>query len=314
MIGKSIARPDEGAVKLRLRELARRVDARLPELLPPENERPERVHAAMLYAAASPGKRLRPVLAMAVAEMLGGRAETERPLLDLACAIEMVHACSLVLDDLPMMDDAELRRGRATTHRVYGEAVAVLASYGLLNRAYAIFTERVHQLRLKRYSSEDLIHLLTEAVGSRGLIGGQALDLESEAAQNAGQPLDLGRLEFIHSHKTGALFTAAAELGAMAADAKRAELAVVTRYAKNLGLAFQIADDLLDVLASREETGKDSGQDAEKTTFVSLLGVAGAERLCSELLDFASESLAEFGKKAEALRQIAEVVRRRGKL
>lgn len=309
MIGKSIARTDEGAVKLRLRELARRVDARLPELLPPENERPERVHAAMLYAAASPGKRLRPVLAMAVAEMLGGRAETERPLLDLACAIEMVHACSLVLDDLPMMDDAELRRGRATTHRVYGEAVAVLASYGLLNRAYAIFTERVHQLRLKRYSSEDLIHLLTEAVGSRGLIGGQALDLESE-----GLPLDLGRLEFIHSHKTGALFTAAAELGAMAADARRAELAVVTRYAKNLGLAFQIADDLLDVLASREETGKDSGQDAEKTTFVSLLGVAGAERLCSELLDFASESLAEFGKKAEALRQIAEVVRRRGKL
>jgi geranylgeranyl diphosphate synthase type II len=306
MIRKILARPDEGAVKLRLRELAERVDLRLPELLPPAGERPEQVHAAMLYAAASPGKRLRPVLALAVAEMFGGSAPQT---LDLACAIEMVHACSLILDDLPMMDDAELRRGRATTHRVYGEAVAVLASYGLLNRAYAIFAERVHQLRIKRYTSEDLIHLLTEAVGSRGLIGGQALDLESEGAS-----LDLGRLEFIHSHKTGALFTAAAELGAMAADARRAELAIVTRYAKNLGLAFQIADDLLDVLATREQTGKDSGQDSGKTTFVGLLGIEGAERLCSELLDFAIDSVAELGRKADPLRQLAEVVRRRGKL
>jgi geranylgeranyl pyrophosphate synthase len=306
MIGKFSSRPDEGAVKRRLRQLAENVDARLPELLPQAAERPEEVHRAMLYAAASPGKRLRPVLALAVAEMFGGAAPQT---LDLACAIEMVHACSLVLDDLPMMDDAELRRGRPTTHKAFGEAVAVLASYGLLNRAYAIFAERVHQLRLKRYSSEDLIHLLTEAVGSRGLIGGQALDLES-----GGQELDLGRLEFIHSHKTGALFTAAAELGAMAADAKRSELAVVTRYAKNLGLAFQIADDLLDVLATREETGKDSGQDAEKTTFVKLLGVAGAEHLCSELLDFAIESLDSLGRKADPLRQLAEVVRRRGKL
>lgn len=311
MLGKTFARPDADAVRRRLRELAQRVDARLPELLPAASERPEKVHEAMLYAAASPGKRLRPVLALAVAEMFG---EVAPQTLDLACAIEMVHACSLILDDLPMMDDAELRRGRPTTHRVYGEAVAVLASYGLLNRAYAIFAERVHHLRLKRYSSEDLIHLLTEAVGSRGLIGGQALDLESEKSVAEGQPLDLGRLEFIHSHKTGALFTAAAELGAMAADARRSELAVVTRYAKNLGLAFQIADDLLDVLATREETGKDSGQDEGKTTFVKLLGVAGAEHLCSELLDFATLSLAELGRKAEPLRQLAEVVRLRGKL
>ena len=311
MLGKTFARPDDESVRRRLRELAQRVDSRLPELLPAASQRPEKVHEAMLYAAASPGKRLRPVLALAVAEMFG---ELAPPVLDLACAIEMVHACSLILDDLPMMDDAELRRGRPTTHRVYGEAVAVLASYGLLNRAYAIFTERVHQLRLKRYTSEDLIHLLTEAVGSRGLIGGQALDLESEELAALGQKLDLGRLEFIHSHKTGALFTAAAELGAMAADARRSELAVVTRYAKNLGLAFQIADDLLDVLATREETGKDSGQDENKTTFVRLLGVAGAEHLCSELLDFATLSLAELGRKAEPLRQLAEVVRRRGKL
>jgi len=307
MLAKTFARPSTDAVRARLRELALEVDARLPALLPATEQRPEKVHEAMLYAAASPGKRLRPVLALAVAEMFGGKAP--QLTLDLACAIEMVHACSLVLDDLPMMDDAELRRGRPTTHRVYGEAVALLASYGLLNRAYAIFAERVHQLRLRRYTSEDLIHLLTEAVGSAGLIGGQALDIESE-----GQDLDLEKLEFIHSHKTGALFTAAAELGAMAADARRAELAVVTRYAKNLGLAFQIADDLLDVLASSEETGKDSGQDAQKTTFVKLLGVAGAEHLCFELLDFAVDSLAELGRKADPLRQLVEVVRRRGKL
>ena len=260
----------------------------------------------MRYAALSPGKRLRPVLTLVVADIFG---EASEAVLDVACSIEMVHACSLILDDLPMMDDASLRRGRETTHRVFGEDVAVLASYGLLNLAFAVVAERATRLATGRYTSEDLLHLLTEAIGSRGLVGGQALDLEARHEE-----LDLDRLEYIHSHKTGALFTAAAELGAMAVDARRRDLGAVTRYAKNLGLAFQIADDLLDVLATSEETGKDAKQDEDKLTFVKLLGVEGAVQLLRELIDFAITSLEPLGQRADPLRALAEVVKQMARL
>jgi geranylgeranyl diphosphate synthase, type II len=288
----------------RLHELGAQVEKRLPELLPPATARPEQVHRAMLYALTSPGKRLRPVLTLTVAELFGCRSPF---VLDLGCAIEMVHAASLVLDDLPMMDDAALRRGRPTTHRVFGEAIAVMAAIALLNRAFALVAERAQQLGLSRYTGEDLVHLLSLAIGSEGLIGGQALDLENHAGFN------LEQLEFIHSHKTGALFCAAAELGAMAADARRRDLGAITRYAKNLGLAFQIVDDLLDVTAEAAEVGKDVGKDAGKTTFVSLLGVAGAQALANELLDFAAASIAELGRKAEPLRALLELVRGHGR-
>jgi geranylgeranyl diphosphate synthase type II len=288
------------ASKVRLHAYAERVERRLPTLVPPPAMRPERVHAAMHYALTSPGKRLRPILALAAAEMFG---RADDLVLDVACAVELVHACSLVLDDLPMMDDAALRRGRPTVHREFGEATAVLAAYGLFNRAYALVVESALRMRLRRYSTEDLIHHLAAAIGTDGLIGGQALDLESRADQ-----LDLEQLEYIHSHKTGALFIAAAELGAMAADARRRDLEAVTRYAKNLGLAFQITDDLLDVTATTEETGKDSDQDSAKVTFVKLLGVAGARALAAELLDFAVGALADYGRDADPLRLIAAMV------
>ena len=306
MIRKAVESLRRPAVQSRLKELVGEVNARLSALIPSKEERPESVHEAMSYALLAPGKRLRPVLTLSVAEMFG---EVTPQALDMSCAIEMVHACSLILDDMPMMDDAALRRGRDTTHRVYGEDVAILASFALLNRAFGLVAERAQELTLTRYTSEDLIHLLTEAVGSRGLVGGQALDLEAE-----GKEIDLDRLEFIHSHKTGALFTSAAELGAMAVDARRRDLGAVTRFSKNLGLAFQIADDLLDVLATTEETGKDSHQDEGKTTFVRLLGVGGAQTLCSELLDFALESLSPFGRRADSLREIAEIVRTYGRI
>lgn len=311
MIRKAVERLRRPGVQSRLKELTADVNARLPSLIPPKEERPEAVHDAMAYALLAPGKRLRPVLTLSVAEMFG---EVTPQALDMSCAIEMVHACSLILDDMPMMDDAALRRGRKTTHLIYGEDVAILASFGLLNRAFGLVAERAQELTLSRYTSEDLIHLLTEAVGSRGLVGGQALDLEAQKGEAGRAEIDLDRLEFIHSHKTGALFTAAAELGAMAVDARRRDLGSVTRFAKNLGLAFQIADDLLDVLASSEETGKDSHQDEGKTTFVKLLGVEGAQTLCSELLDFAMESLSPFGRRADSLREIAEIVRTYGRL
>jgi len=286
----------------RLIELAGQVERRLPQLIPPADHRPEAVHGAMSYALTGRGKRLRPVLTLVVAEIFGRPSPV---ILDLACTIEMIHACSLVLDDLPMMDDAELRRGRPTTHRVYGEDIATLAAFALLNRVFEVVAEGSHRLRMKRYAPEDLVHLLTGAIGSRGLIGGQALDLERRP------DLDLERLEYIHSHKTGALFTAAAELGAMAADARRRDLAAVTRYAKNLGLSFQITDDLLDVTASSSETGKDSDQDRDKMTFVKLLGTAGAGALAGELIDFAIDSLAPLGRRADPLRELAEAVRGR---
>lgn len=258
------------------------------------------MHRALRYAALGSGKRVRPVLTLAVAELVGDAGDEA---VDLACAVELVHAASLVLDDLPSMDDAELRRGRPTTHRAFGEDVAILAAFALLTRAFELVADAGQRLALKRYSSEDMVHHLAEAVGTRGLVGGQALDLASDPAT-----VDLERLEYIHSHKTGALFLAAAELGAMAADARRKELEAVGRYAKNLGLAFQIEDDLLDALASREETGKDVRQDAGKVTFVKLLGVDGARALADELLGFAVESLAPFGARAGALVALAELV------
>jgi geranylgeranyl diphosphate synthase, type II len=289
----------------RLASLGAQVDERLPALLPPPGERPEAVHRAMHYALTGPGKRVRPVLTLAVAEIFGQRSGV---VLDLACAVEMVHACSLILDDLPAMDDARLRRGRATVHLAFGEDVALLAALALLNRAYALVAEGAHRLSLRRYGSEDMVHHLAAAIGSGGLIGGQALDLESVP-----EDLDLARLEYIHSHKTGALFMAAGELGAMAADARRRDLEVVARYAKNLGLAFQISDDLLDVLATPEETGKDTGQDAGKVTFVKLLGVEGARTLAAELLGFAVDSLGPLGRKADPLRELALFVQHRGR-
>jgi geranylgeranyl diphosphate synthase, type II len=289
----------------RLADWAALIHCRLPELLPSAGTRPEPVHQAMHYALTGAGKRLRPVLTLAVADLCGARPG---PVLDLACAVEMVHACSLVLDDLPAMDDAALRRGRPTVHRVFGESVALLAALALLNRAYALVAEAAHRLSLRRYTTEDVVHHLAAAIGSNGLIGGQALDLLSRP-----EDMDLDVLEYIHSHKTGALFMAAGELGAMAADARRRDLEVIARYAKNLGLAFQISDDLLDVLSTPEETGKDTGKDEGKVTFVKLLGVAGAQALAAELLGFAVDSLAPLGRKADTLRELASFVQHRSR-
>jgi geranylgeranyl diphosphate synthase type II len=257
----------------------------------------------MHYALTGAGKRVRPVLTLAVADLFGCRSE---PVLDLACAVEMVHACSLVLDDLPSMDDAALRRGHPTVHKEFGESVALLAALALLNRAYALVAEAATRLALRRYTTEDVVHHLAVAIGSDGLIGGQALDLLS-----APEEMSLDVLEYIHSHKTGALFMAAGEMGAMAAEARRRDLEVIARFAKNLGLAFQISDDLLDVLGTPEEIGKDTGKDAGKVTFVKLLGVAGAQSLAAELLGFAVESLAPLGRKADPLRDLVKFVQYR---
>jgi len=217
--------------------------------------------------------------------------------------VEMVHAASLILDDLPFMDDASLRRGKPVLHRVVGEANAVLASVALLNLAFATVAEAS---ALRERTRREAALCLTRAIGASGLIGGQVADLAA-----TGKRLELEALEYVHSHKTGALFQAAAELGALGAGARVREVEALRRYAKNLGLAFQITDDLLDYSGDPSTTGKDAGLDRDKTTFVSLCGIDGARQLVDDLIAASVAALAPFGRKASRLTALAEMVRER---
>jgi geranylgeranyl diphosphate synthase type II len=257
------------------------------------------VQAALEDSLFAPGKRLRPILALLVAEILRGDPERVVPA---ACAIEMVHTASLILDDLPSMDDAKTRRGRPTCHVAHGEATAILAAFALQNRAFEILGQGWPGGPDAEVRSE-LARDLARAIGMDGMIAGQARDLEM-----TNRPLDFQTLEFIHSRKTGALFMASAELGAAASRASPGERAAVRAYAKNLGLAFQIVDDLIDAVGEAGEAGKDVGQDLKKTTFVSFSGVAGARQLAEELITASIDALTSFGSKAQPLRELARYV------
>ncbi len=277
-----------------------RIDDALDRAVPPLGTPPPVLHEAMRYALLAPGKRLRGAVVLASCELLRGDAETALPL---ACAVEMVHASSLVLDDLPCMDNATLRRGRPAVHRALGEANAILAAVALLNAAFEVLARTE---RLRPAVRAEMASRLARAVGAEGLVGGQVADLVA-----TGTRLGLDGLEYIHSHKTGALFIAAAEIGALAAGAKEREQRGLHAYAKNLGLAFQITDDLLDYSGSPAITGKDAGADRDKTTFVDLCGIDGARRLVDELIDTAIAALAPFGRRRERLVALAELVRGR---
>jgi len=276
------------------------LDDALGRAIAPLGTNPAILHEAMRYTLLLPGKRLRGILTLSVADLFRGRSEGA---LAFACAVEIVHAASLILDDLPSMDDATLRRGKPALHKVVGEANAILAAVSLLNAAYAAILEAPGTSDRTRAEGAAL---LTRAIGADGLIGGQVQDLAG-----TGQRLDLEALEWTHSHKTGALFLAAAELGALAAGARSAPREAVLRYAKNLGLAFQITDDLLDYSGDPATTGKDAGQDRERTTFVNLCGIEGARRLVDDLVDASTGALARFGRRGETLRALAELVRTR---
>ena len=278
----------------------RQIDDGLDRRVPPLGSSPPILHEAMRYALLAPGKRLRGALLLATSDLLRGRREAALPL---ACAVEFVHAASLILDDLPSMDNATLRRGKPVLHRVFGEANAILAAVALLNTAYGVVQQAEGlrpRVRLR------LLRLLTRSIGAEGLIGGQVVDLES-----TGKVQELEALEFIHSHKTGALFIAAAEVGAVAAAGRSADVAALSQFAKNLGLAFQITDDLLDYSGSPEVTGKDAGMDRDKTTFVEFCGIDGARRLVDELIDASGTALAPFGRRGALLAALAEFVRLR---
>jgi geranylgeranyl pyrophosphate synthase len=257
----------------------------------------------MHEAATSPGKRLRPALVLLVAEAF---STPSGRLLDAACVVELVHAASLVLDDLPCMDDADLRRGRPALHRQFGEAVAVLAAFALLGRAQALLPGALVTAGVVPAHRAPLVRRLAEVV--EAMCHGQALDL---GAPRPAETLD--DLEAIHAGKTGALFVLAAEFGAVAAGVTGARLEALRAYARNLGLAFQVSDDLLDASASHERLGKPAGRDRAlgRVTFVSLLGAAGAAAIRDELLTAAVSALDPLGGRARALVDLADHVRTR---
>jgi geranylgeranyl diphosphate synthase, type II len=300
LTSSSMARNDRETLETFLAEGRSRVEDALDQVVPSLGTPPPALHEAMRYTLLLPGKRLRGVLTLATASMLGGDPDDALPL---ASAVEMVHASSLILDDLPSMDNATLRRGKPTLHRVSGEANAILAAVALLNAAFALVMEAGG---LGEKARGEAARRLARAIGSEGLIGGQVVDLES-----TGKKVDLDALEFIHSHKTGALFIVAAEFGALSAGGRARDVEALGRYAKNLGLAFQITDDLLDYSGNPETTGKDAGRDRDKTTFVNLCGIDGARRLVDELIDASVASLKPFGRRGGLLRALAEYVRGR---
>jgi len=273
-------------------EYQAKVAAELTHLLPQTDGR---VEQAMRYTALAPSKQVRAVLVMLCAELCRGSVDRAVPA---AAAVEVVHSASLILDDLPSMDDAPLRRGRRANHLEFGEATAILAAFGLLNLAYGVLAQSYLPALAAQMST-----LLSQAVGPAGLIGGQALDLDA-----TGSTITFEMLERIHRGKTGSLFVAAATCGALTAGAAAEPIAALQAYAKNLGLAFQIVDDLLDVAGTTADTGKAVRADARKTTFVSFSGIDGARQLAAELCDTADRALAPFGAKADRLRELSAFV------
>jgi geranylgeranyl pyrophosphate synthase len=256
------------------------------------------VAEAIRYSLLGEGKRLRPILVLAAYEAAGGEGDAA----ELAAAVEVVHAYSLVHDDLPCMDDDDMRRGRPTVHRVYGVAAATAAGLAMVPLAARCALDAALALGLPDAACGAVVRELMQASGAGGMIGGQQLDLEGE-----GESLSLEQLERIHSAKTGALILAAAVLGGLAAQASAERLAALRRYGSAVGLAFQIADDVLDVTATTDQLGKTAGRDLElqKSTYPALLGVDGAMRRAEALIDDACGALATVGLLTPALEHLA---------
>ncbi|MGL5872724.1 MAG: geranylgeranyl diphosphate synthase CrtE [Xenococcaceae cyanobacterium] len=263
--------------------------------------RPEKVYESMRYSLLAGGKRLRPILCLATCELTGGTIEMAMPT---ACAVEMIHTMSLIHDDLPAMDNDDYRRGKLTNHKVFGEDVAILAGDALLTYAFEYVATQTKNVPAQRLIQ--VIARLAKTVGAAGLVGGQIVDLESEGKTD----VDEETLTFIHSHKTGALLESSVVTGAILAGAEAEEIEKLSRYACNIGLAFQIIDDILDITATQEELGKTAGKDlqAQKATYPSLWGLEKSKLKAQQLIDAAQESLAEFGDSAEPLRAIANFI------
>lgn len=282
-----------------LQDRGQEVDRWLDKLLPTENTRPKEIHQAMRYSMFAGGKRLRPILVIASGEAFQVAPELLYPI---ASALEMIHTYSLIHDDLPAMDNDDLRRGRPTCHKVYGEAMAILAGDALLTRAFEVVAKLVVPSE-KQLNKIEVITEIASAAGTiNALIGGQVVDIISE-----GKPVTAETLDYIHSAKTGALITASVRVGAIMGGANPDELELITSYGKTAGLAFQITDDLLDVLATSEQLGKTAGKDAnvQKATYVALHGIEASRKRAKELAESAVASVKALSRHGWALEEIA---------
>lgn len=282
-----------------LKKKAALIEKALDSFLPPPETYPPLIHQAMRYSVMGGGKRLRPALVMAAAETVGGRAGDVLPA---ACAIELIHAYSLVHDDLPAMDNDDYRRGKLTTHKVYGEAVALLVGDALLTLAFKLLSE------CRNTRPEDVVKVIHEVAvgaGTLGLIGGQVVDTFS-----AGEKIDETTLEYIHRHKTGAIYRVSLRAGAILAGARENELARLTEYAEHMGLAFQIKDDILDIEGDEKKLGKPVGSDIrnKKATYPVLVGLEKSKEKARLAVDKAKAALSVFGKEADFLRALAQFV------
>lgn len=278
------------------------VESFLDVILPPKGTFPQPLFEAMRYSLFAGGKRIRPAFAFASAEAVGGQS---RAVLPFAAAIEMVHTYSLIHDDLPAMDDDDLRRGKATNHVLFGEGMAILAGDALLTDAFGLL---VRPEVVANHSPEVILRIVAEVArgaGGPGMVAGQALDLASE-----GREVDLPTLEFLHTHKTGALIRTAVLVGGLAGGANEVALRHLALYGERLGLAFQIADDVLDVEGSTEVLGKPVGSDEglAKATYPALFGVAESKRRALELMVAAIDCLESFGSRGAALESLARFV------
>lgn len=280
------------------------VNKRLLRLLPAVGDYPQSLHKAMHYSLFAGGKRLRPVLVLAAAEAVGGDAEAA---INTACAFECIHTYSLIHDDLPAIDNDDLRRGRPTCHKEFGEATAILAGDALLTVAFGLIASTKGAAPSAVLGA---VGELAKAAGSTGMIGGQMIDIESE-----GQEVSFPVLEYIHIHKTGELIRASVRCGALLGGASETELGPLTRYSEAIGLAFQIADDILDVEGSSEEMGKPTGGDQKKgkATYPAIIGLDASRQRAAELVSMAIEALSAFDAKAEPLREIARYITARKK-
>jgi geranylgeranyl diphosphate synthase, type II len=282
-----------------MREQREEIDRRLDQLLPHEEITPQEIHRAMRYSIFAGGKRLRPILTLAAGEAFNATADLLHPV---ACAIEMIHTYSLIHDDLPAMDNDDLRRGRPTCHKVFGEAMAILAGDALLTRAFEVIATTPVPAKYQQRKIEVISEIAIAAGTVNGLIGGQVVDILSE-----GKQVDAETLDYIHNAKTGAMIRAAIRAGAIIGGATASEFKLITRYGEAAGLAFQITDDLLDVLATSEQLGKTAGKDAnvQKATYVALHGIEKSKQHAHALTEEAVEAVRSLNRQSWALEAIA---------
>lgn len=290
-------------LKKYLKERCRLVDEALEQFLPPADELPYSLHKSMRYSVFAGGKRVRPILLLAACEAVGGEIG---PAMPAACAMEMIHTYSLIHDDLPAMDNDDFRRGNPTNHKVFGEAIAILAGDALLTEAFILLSDPGHWGKTGSTRLLPVIHEIARSAGSHGMVGGQVVDMESEGKRD----VNLAIVQYIHTHKTGALLKASVKAGALLGGADDAGLAAMTRYGEAVGLAFQIADDILDIEGTTEEIGKDAGSDEArgKATYPAVMGIAEAKQRAGELVGMALDALSGFDEKADPLREIARYI------